>query len=75
MIIRREVKPSTDGSDEPLWITVKQACARLNVGRTKLYEMMDEDPPLPSFKRGGLRRIPVAAFNEWARRQQGQEDK
>ena len=29
----------TDTAGEPLLLTIKQACARLNIGRSKFYEL------------------------------------
>ena len=56
------------GSELPVLLLRPEDAARaLGVGRTKVYELM-RSGALRSVRVGGLRRIPVAALNEFVTR-------
>ena len=46
-------------------VNVKEACAMLGVGRTKLYELMENNEEIQSFSDGKSRRILVVSI--WRR--------
>ena len=52
----------------PLLVRVEEAARMLSLSRSTIYEMMDCGE-LPSVRRGGARRIPLAALQAWVERQ------
>lgn len=53
--------------DSPLLLSPERAADRLEVGRTKFYELMATGQ-IESVKIGKLRRIPAAALDEYVER-------
>ena len=58
----------TVAAEERLTLTVEQAAQRLGIGRSLAYGMVARGE-LPSVKLGRLRRVPVAALEDWLREQ------
>ncbi len=50
---------------EPLFLTIPQVAAMLGLGRTKVYDLINEEG-LPTAKFGTAIRIPVKELREWA---------
>lgn len=56
--------------DGPELLRVGEVAKRLNVSRTKAYELISgPDPEIPSLRIGRSRRIPRQLLNEWMARQ------
>ncbi len=55
-------------SDTNALLTVAQVCARLGIGRTKFYELLDQG--LPTVKLGKLRRIRQTSLERWLEQQE-----
>jgi excisionase family DNA binding protein len=53
--------------DSPLLLTVERAAERLELSRTKVYELI-ADGELESIKIGGSRRVPAAALHDYVER-------
>jgi excisionase family DNA binding protein len=51
---------------EPLLLTIPQVAAMLELGRTKVYDLIEREG-LPSVKLGTARRIPRQALEVWLR--------
>lgn len=58
--------------DTPLLLTPERAADRLEVGRTKIYELMASGD-IESVKVGRLRRVPAAALQEYVERLRGEQ--
>ena len=54
---------------ERLLLKVKEVQERLNIGRSKVYDMIAQGE-LPYIKTGRCIRVPVKALNEWIESQQ-----
>ena len=52
-------------SIEPILLTVRQAQGILNIGRNKMYELVNSKE-VPSVRIGRCIRIPKRALEEWA---------
>jgi excisionase family DNA binding protein len=59
------------GDDAPLLVRVRAACRMLDVGETRLYEMLNSGE-LQSFRDGGARKILVSSIREYIARQMAQ---
>jgi excisionase family DNA binding protein len=55
---------------EPLLLTIPQVATMLELGRTKVYDLIEREG-LPSIKLGTARRVPVKALQEWLEQRQG----
>ncbi len=55
-------------TEERVTLTVEETATRLGIGRSLAY-MMIQRGEIPSVKLGKLRRVPVAALDEWLREQ------
>lgn len=51
--------------EQPLVLNMKQAAKQLDVCLQVVYNMMHEDPPLPTIKIGTRRVIRRAALEQW----------
>ncbi len=49
-------------------LTVAQVCAKLGIGRTKFYTLVDRG--LPTLKLGGSRRVRQVSLEQWLERQE-----
>jgi excisionase family DNA binding protein len=58
---------------ERVLLTAEEVAEALNVGRCTVYDLI-RTGQLPSFKIGKLRRIPVDAVHEFARRMIAESD-
>lgn len=54
---------------EPLLLTIPQVAAMLELGRTKVYDLIEREG-LPSIKLGTARRVPVKALQAWLAQRQ-----
>lgn len=53
--------------NEPLFMGVKDACRRYGVGKTRLYELFQEEGCPPIMRLGGKTVLEVAAFDAFIR--------
>jgi excisionase family DNA binding protein len=58
------MEPSHDFSSTPLLLTIVQVAALLNLGRTKIYELIDKEN-LPIHKFGRATRISPTELQHW----------
>ena len=63
---KRKVTPTSDvpATLIPQLLTIDQAAAALNVGRSTVYELINEDG-LPYVLVKGAKRVPVTSLNWW----------
>lgn len=67
METRHQLKKS--GTPETnMLLTVAQVCAKLGIGRTKFYTLVDRG--LPTLKLGGSRRVRQVSLEQWLERQE-----
>lgn len=69
-------KTSDQWADESAWatlLTVPQVAARLGIGRTKVYELLDQSQ-IRSIRIGTARRVPLAAVTAYVRHSLGSAD-
>lgn len=63
--------PEILGPDGESWLlTVDQVALRLNLSRSRVYELLNQG--MPSITLGRSRRIPVAALRQWLLEQGGE---
>jgi excisionase family DNA binding protein len=58
------MEPSHDFSSTPLLLTIAQVAALLNLGRTKIYELIDKEN-LPVHKFGRATRVSPTELQYW----------
>ncbi len=58
------MEPSHDFSSTPLLLTIAQVATILNLGRTKVYELIDKEN-LPIHKFGRATRISPTELQQW----------
>jgi excisionase family DNA binding protein len=56
---------------QPLLLTIPQVMAALNLGRTKIYELIDQES-LPVIRFGRAVRVPLAALQTWLEQREKQ---
>jgi len=60
---------SCEAADDRLAVKPKAACRMLDVGTTRLYELLNADPPeLESYSDGRSRKITTASIRAYVRR-------
>ena len=57
---------------QPLYYTIPDGCALLNLGQTKVYDLINREG-LPTVKLGTARRVPIAKFHLWMEKRSASE--